>query len=117
MVSLEQGYDEDFLRLKHTAEIREFKFNVRQHTEYNEPFIVVELKTALNSLSNASPGENIISYPMLRHLSESALELLLYMYNLIRRTGDCLRIWRDALVLPFLKLVKDLTVPESYTDL
>ena len=114
VVSSDQGYDQAFLQIKHTAEIRELNFNVRQHTKYNEPFTVMELKTALKSSSNTAPGEDKISYPMLRHLSESALEFLLYMYNVIWRTCDFPGVWRDAVVLPFFKPGKDPTVPESY---
>ena len=114
VVSSDQGYDQAFLQIKHTAEIRELNFNVRQHMEYNEPFTVMELKTALKSSSNTAPGEDKTSYPMLRHLSESALEFLLYMYNVIWRTGDFPGVWRDAVVLPFLKPGKDPTIPESY---
>ena len=58
---------------------------------------------------NRSPGEDGIPYEMIQKLHESAMKVLLKIYN-----GSLPKDWKHAIILPILKPAKDPTKPESY---
>ncbi|GFU59081.1 probable RNA-directed DNA polymerase from transposon X-element [Trichonephila clavipes] len=73
-----------------------------------------ELKRALSSAHNTSPGPDGISYVLLRHLSEDSLVSLLYLFNRIWREQVYPTQWQEAIVIPILKPGKDPKNPLSY---
>ncbi|GFW25070.1 putative RNA-directed DNA polymerase from transposon X-element [Trichonephila clavipes] len=72
-----------------------------------------ELKRALSSAHNTSPGPDGISYELLRHLNEDSLVSLLYLFNRIWREQVCPTHWQEAIVIPILKPGKDPKNPLS----
>ena len=74
---------------------------------YNVPFSAAELKVALSQCHDSSPGSDDIPYAFLRHMSESALNFLLNLYNLIWHSGEFPSSWGVAVVLPIPKPGKD----------
>src|SRR6218665_3639142 len=58
---------------------------------------------------NRSPGEDGIPYEMIQKLHESAMKVLLKIYN-----GSLPKDWMHAIILPILKPAKDSTKPKSY---
>ncbi|GFY09407.1 probable RNA-directed DNA polymerase from transposon X-element [Trichonephila clavipes] len=73
-----------------------------------------ELKRALSSAHNTSPGPDGISYELLRHLNEDSLVSLLYLFNRIWREQVYPTQWQEAIVIPTLKPGKDPKNPLSY---
>ena len=74
---------------------------------YNVQFSPLELRTALSSCQDSSPGLDEIPYVFLRHLSDRAFTFLLELYNSVWRTGNFPTSWSIAVVLPFPKPGKD----------
>ncbi|GFW69831.1 putative RNA-directed DNA polymerase from transposon X-element [Trichonephila clavipes] len=75
---------------------------------------MLELKRALSSAHNTSPGPDGISYVLLRHLSEDSLVSLLYLFNRIWREQVYPTQWQEAIVIPIFKTWKDPKNPLSY---
>ncbi|GFV39571.1 uncharacterized protein TNCV_1368121 [Trichonephila clavipes] len=73
-----------------------------------------ELKRALSSAHNTSPGPDGISYELLRHLNEDSLVSLLYLFNRIWREQVYPTEWQEAIVIPILKPGKYPKNPLSY---
>ncbi|GFT75963.1 reverse transcriptase domain-containing protein [Trichonephila clavipes] len=73
-----------------------------------------EMKRALSSAHNTSPGPDGISYELLRHLNEDSLVSLLYLFNRIWREQVYPTQWQEAIVIPILKPGKDPKDPLSY---
>ncbi|GFW00095.1 putative RNA-directed DNA polymerase from transposon X-element [Trichonephila clavipes] len=73
-----------------------------------------ELKRALSSAHNTSPGPDGISYELLRHLNEGSLVNLLRLFNRIWREQVYPTQWQEAIVIPILKPGKDPKNPLSY---
>src|SRR5207253_1047135 len=73
-----------------------------------------ELDYALEKAMDTAPGPDGIHYQMIKHLSPDAKEYLLSMYNRIWTEGMIPRDWKEATVLPILKLCKDPTDSSSY---
>ncbi|GFW56196.1 putative RNA-directed DNA polymerase from transposon X-element [Trichonephila clavipes] len=85
-VSSSDSYSPAFQATKNRLERTPINFRCRQPLPYNCDFDMFELKRALSSAHNTSPGPDGISYVLLRHLSEDSLVSLLYLFN---------RIWRE----------------------
>ncbi|KAG0412466.1 hypothetical protein HPB47_010386 [Ixodes persulcatus] len=67
--------------------------------DMDAPFPLNELKRALDSLKrNASPGEDQITYQLLRNLDDTQLQQLLNYFNSAWQTGDIPAEWKHAIV-------------------
>ncbi|GFV24361.1 putative RNA-directed DNA polymerase from transposon X-element [Trichonephila clavipes] len=99
---------------KNRLERTPINFRCRQPLPYNCDFDMFELKRALSSAHNTSPGPDGISYVLLRHLSEDSLVSLLYLFNRIWREQMHPTQWQEAIVIPILKPGKDPKNPLSY---
>ena len=75
---------------------------------------MLELKTALSSSKNTTPGPDQIHYLMLKHLPETALKLLLSIYN--RLWTECYypHQWNISTIIPIPKPGKDHSNPTNY---
>ena len=78
--------------------------------EYNRPFSLDELRKSLHKAHDTACGPDDIHYQLLKHLPESALQVLLDLMNDIWETGDLPSIWKLANVsFLFQNLIK--TIP------
>ncbi|GFW07156.1 RNase H domain-containing protein [Trichonephila clavipes] len=75
-VSSSDSYSPAFQATKNRLERTPINFRCRQPFQYNCDFDMFELKRALSSAHNTSPGPDGISYVLLRHLSEDSLASL-----------------------------------------
>ncbi|GFU61293.1 putative RNA-directed DNA polymerase from transposon X-element [Trichonephila clavipes] len=82
-VSSSDSYSPAFQATKNRLERTPINFRCRQPLPYNCDFDMCELKRALSSAHNTSPGSDGISYELLRHLNEDSLISLLYLFNRI----------------------------------
>ncbi|GFT26350.1 probable RNA-directed DNA polymerase from transposon X-element [Trichonephila clavipes] len=113
-VSSSDSYSPAFQATKNRLERTPINFRCRQPLPYNCDFDMFELKRALSSAHNTSPGPDGISYVLLRHLSEDSLVSLLYLFNRIWREQVYPTQWQEAIVIPILKPGKDPKNPLSY---
>ncbi|GFT76653.1 putative RNA-directed DNA polymerase from transposon BS [Trichonephila clavipes] len=102
-VSSSDSYSPAFQATKNRLERIPINFRCRQPLPYNCDFDMFELKRALSSAHNTSPGPDGISYVLLRHLSEDSLVSLLYLFNRIWREQVYPTQWQEAIVIPILK--------------
>ncbi|GFU15227.1 uncharacterized protein TNCV_3937841 [Trichonephila clavipes] len=72
-VSSSDSYSPAFQATKNRLERTPINFRCRQPLPYNCDFDMFELKRALSSAHNTSPGPDGISYELLRHLNEDSL--------------------------------------------
>jgi len=81
----------------------------------NEKFSIDELESAIAQCKNGTaPGEDMITYEMLKHFPPSSLVIILELYNRIWETGILPQNWKHSIVLPFVKPGKDPSSPDSY---
>ena len=74
------------------------------HSAFCSLFSSLELSTAISQLSTStSSGPDRITYPLLTHLSQSALHFLLYIFNLSRSTHTFPSAWKQSTIIPILK--------------
>ncbi|GFV35356.1 RNase H domain-containing protein [Trichonephila clavipes] len=113
-VSSSDSYSPAFQATKNRLERTPINFRCRQPLPYNCDFDMWELKRALSSAHNTSPGPDGISYELLRQLNEDSLVSLLYLFNRIWREQVYPTQWQEAIVIPILKPGKDPKDPLSY---
>ncbi|GFV48670.1 probable RNA-directed DNA polymerase from transposon X-element [Trichonephila clavipes] len=113
-VSSSDSYSPAFQATKNRLERTPINFRCRQPLPYNCDFDMFELKRALSSAHNTSPGPDGISYELLRHLNEDSLVSLLYLFNRIWREQVYPTQWREDIVIPILRPGKDPKNPLSY---
>lgn len=107
------AYSENFQRMRHQLEQDEPDFGVAE-TEYNRSFTMEELKEALRSCQDTSPGPDKVHNAMIRHLHPTALQQILELYNQIWREGTVPESWRSATVIPIKKEGKNGLDPTHY---
>ena len=112
-VSSPANYPAEFLQRKEALESQSIDFGSLEGA-FNSAYLLEELMEALKSAGNTAPGEDEISYEMLRHLPKSALVFFIQMINHIWFNHDFPQQWRSALVLPFPKPGKDPTKAGNY---
>lgn len=78
------------------------------------PFGITELKRALRRMRETTPGQDEISYYMIKQLSEESLRVMLEFYNKVWEMGVLPQSWKEALVLPIRKPGKDPSKPANY---
>ncbi|GFX83937.1 putative RNA-directed DNA polymerase from transposon X-element [Trichonephila clavipes] len=113
-VSSSDSYSPAFQATKDRLERTPINFRCRKPLPYNCAFDMFELKMALSSAHNTSPGPDGISYELLRHLNEDSLVNLLYLFNRIWREQVYPTPWQEAIVIPILKPGKDPKNPLRY---
>ena len=74
-----------------------------------------ELKQAIQQCKRkSSPGEDNISYEILKEIPKAALLVLLHFYNLVWKRGELPDDWRHAIIIPISKPTKPNNDPSSY---
>jgi hypothetical protein len=86
-----------------------------QPTDINSDFTIFEIETAINLLrTGSSPGDDDITYELLKHLPTSSVRLLLKLLNQSWSQGLVPQKWKHSIVLPLLKPGKDPSQISSY---
>ena len=62
-------------------EKRRLDFSSKNEEEYNFPFLVTELRQSLQKANDSATGLDQVHHQLLTHLSNSALSVLLKVYN------------------------------------
>ena len=113
--SLTDNYSDEFQRIKMLKEKRYLDFSSQNEEEYNLPFSVAELKQSLQRANDSATGLDQVHYQLLTHLPNSALSVLLKVYNHVWESGCFPPSWREAVVIPIPKPVKDHSDPGNLT--
>lgn len=77
-------------------------------------FTLYEVKKALAGVKQTSPGRDDICYEMVKHLSETALEPILRLFNKVWESGKLPNDWKHGVIVPIPKPGKDHTQPSNY---
>ena len=112
--SSNQNCSPTFYRIKQTEESKPLDFSTNTSEPYNQSFTMIELKTALSSTKNTSPGPDQVHYQMIRHLPENALDFLLSTYNRLWVESYYPPQWNKAIIIPIPKPGKDPTNATNY---
>ncbi len=101
-------------RLKKEWKITALDFSSIAHEDYNTPFSMYEMRSALKLAKRTTPGPDEIHNLMLQHLPETAMEFLLRLFNRIWEEHTIPTMWREAIIVPVPKVGKDRSLPSSY---
>ena len=107
-------YSDTFNRLREQAEQTEINFLTTEKLDYNDPITKSELEDALQKCQNKAPGEDRIHYSMVKNLSQSAKQALLFIYNQIYSKGVFPALWSQSLLIPIVKPGKPENTKSSY---
>ena len=90
------------------------KLSIKSCDDYNSPIEMHDLETSLSQVKDTSPGEDLITYPMLKSLPTFAIEELLAIYNQSFETGSIPLSWKSSLIYPIRKAHKPKNDVNSY---
>ena len=93
-------YSEKFQNIKKQQEKIKLNFTSSNNEDYNSLFNITELIYAIAISKDTATGPNDIHYQMLKHLSESALDTLLHIFNGIWTTGVFPESWPQLYLFP-----------------
>lgn len=82
--------------------------------DLGQPFTLFELKRAVSSTRQMTPGKDGICYSMLGHMEDVTLGILLRLFNMVWNAGKLPLIWKQAVIVPIPKPGKDPSDPTSY---
>ena len=112
-ISSSESYSQEFNDRRTQLETElDFETNITE--DYNSPILINELEVALKNVRDSAPGEDLVTYSMIRNLHDSALRELHSIMDELWKRGEFLHSWRKSIVLSFLKPGKDPTVKSSY---
>ena len=111
---LTDNYSDEFQRIKMLKEKRHLDFSSKNEEEYNLPFSAAELKQSLQRANDSATGLDQVHYQLLTHLPNSALSVLLKVYNHVWESGCFPPSWREAVVIPIPKPGKDHSDPGNF---
>lgn len=81
----------------------------------NDDFLMSELIKALQQTkNNSAPGEDHITYDIIKHLNDTYLSKLLNIYNKYWHSGTLHPSWKNSIVVPMLKKQDKTTDIASY---
>ena len=89
-------------------------FSSTNEEDYNLPFSMIELKQSLQRANNSATDLDQVHYHLLTHLPNSALSVLLRVYNHDWESGCFLPLWCDLVVIPIPKPGKDHSDPSNF---
>ena len=113
-VSSGSTYSEAFKTRKTNIEAIPIDFSTNEELDYNVPITLAEIREALKNCKKSAPGDDLITYEMLRQIHPSLLKYLHKIYNKIWESGEYPQAWRKATVLAFHKQGKIKTLASSY---
>ena len=108
------SYSSEFQKIKMLKEKRRLDFSSKNEDDYNLPFSMTELKQSLQRSNDAATGLDQVRYQLLTHLPNSALSVLLKIYNDVWECGCFPTSRREAVVVPIPKPVMDHSDPGNF---
>ena len=97
------------------SELHRAMCRVESHLSFCSPFSPAEFLAADSNLSSSTAtGPDKVAYPMLKHLPRSAMDFLLYIFNLSWTLHSFPFIWKTPSIIPIHKMGKPLDFPASF---
>lgn len=93
---------------------RKLEENLENDNPINLFFSMKELREAIDSGANTTPGRDGLSYELFKHLDCWVLEEILSLFNCVWAEGYLPAEWKHAVIVPILKPGKDASDPGSY---
>ena len=84
---------------------------------YNQPITQEELIEAIKDLGDTAPGPDTIHNMMIKNLPPITLQHLLKVFNWFWEAGTLPQQWKQALIVPIPKPVKESLTPGSYSPI
>ena len=103
-----------YFQQRSQEENRELNFTAIRNESYNLPFNMKELLSALSLCNESAPGNDDITYSMIKHLPIETKRFLLSIINRIWVEKSYPDIWNIAIMLAFLKPGKDGKIMTNY---
>ena len=113
-ISSDENYDQEFLKKKRVSEKEKINFTTNTEEYYNDDINMEELEHALKTCKKTAPGEDLISFEMIKHLGKLTKNYILKYFNKLWKEKKFPEAWRHALVLPIPKPAKDPSNPTNY---
>ena len=113
-VTKSSNYSPTFQLCKQTEEAIQIYFLSSNEEVYNRIISEAELKYALEKTKDTTPGQDNITYAMLRSLPEEVMPYMLQMYNKLYRTNSFPNQWRESLIVPIPRPDKSHSSPYNY---
>ena len=117
MASLDNNYSEEFKMNRRNFDPVEIQKDdlSKEEQEINSAFELHELRSAVNkSKRKSSPGQDNVSYEIIKEIPRSGLLRFLEIINLIWSRGTLPHNWKHAIINPVLKPNKPNDNPSSY---
>ena len=112
-VSSNDNYIPSFLPRKRLIEQNLPDFG-NMNCSYNKKFEMRELECILAKINNITPGEDGVTYGMIKNMPVKAKEFLLRVFNRFFRESYFPPIWNRSTVIPIPKHGKNPNSPKSY---
>ena len=97
------------------SELRRATCPEESHSSFCSPFSLAEFHAAASSLSSSTAtGPDKVTYPMLKHLPRSGIDLLLHIFNLSLSSHSFPSIWKTSSIIPIHKMGKPLNSPAFF---
>ena len=109
-----ENYSAEFQRIKILKEKRRLDFSSKNEDEYSLPFSVTELRLSLQTANDSATGLDQVHYQLLTHLPNSALSILLKVYNHVWESGCFPPSLCEVVVIPIPKPGKDHSDPGNF---
>lgn len=77
-------------------------------------FSMFELRRAIISARQTTPGKDGVCYKMLEHMTDNTLVIVLRLFNRVWDSGQLPSVWKEAIIVPIRKPGKDPSDPSSY---
>jgi len=113
-VSDPQFNSPQFQRHKRQIERGGLNFNIPNHQPYNDPITEREIRHALSTATDSSPGEDEVTSSMIKHLHPTLFNLLVQLYNRIFLEDIFPPQWTSAIIIAIPKPNKNRKKPENY---
>ena len=113
-VASTSNYSDEYSKVKCAAESINIPFVSDNNEKYNEVFTLAELKCAISSTSDTSPGPDKIDNLMLRKMHDQAQQHMLELFNHVWEKCYFPNRWREATIIPIPKPQKDHSNPLNY---
>ena len=116
-ISADSNLDNEFLMKKNRHKISNPHLFRKQNNSIdpiNNDFNLQELLGTLRTKKTSAPGEDGISYDILKNIHIFGLKEILRLFNTIWNSGSIPKIFKHAIVVPILKPNKPKSDPASY---
>ena len=113
-ISSNNNYPAEFNRRRTTLENIPLNFNPVIEEDYNLPITINELINCLKTCTESAPGEDLITYNMIKKTHPTCKDNILRIFNQIWNENTYPKAWEQAITLSFPKPNKNKSLKDNY---